>query len=547
MMLRGTYRLLALCFFLLIPHLAFPQDVKISATVGFGGKFYSCNSYYFGVDCSYVPIYATLQNGSKPLQGMLSLRMEEKQLRRATIPPYMRHVSLSPHEKKQVILYVLLKHWSSAQDTYLNFSTKEFFVREKLQLEIVHDSDYYNEYRGSDLKNYMGSAMLMGSDETLSRFGQKVTEFMVKVQPKHVPDSFSGLPVRVPFIADISQFSRLTKKQKEALFDRVRFGGEMFFLLKDGEDIKALLPKEASWNKAFEKYELGFGALRVKFLSTPPKASTRDEDMIRVLKSFGTSSATAILPLSLRRYGDSSEFQLNKIPQLKLPSSGGVFWLVFAYAFLMGPVLFSVLRKKTREEMAWKLIPALSLLCFSLFVFLGTRGKGEESAKLHCLMVFIEGETKGLFRCEAGLYSPSHGIAEISLAPNVAAHDLVAMKNYDPVYSISVAQHDDSWNVETRWLARTMRVFSLLGTVRMNEKIGLDVSRMAANLGLKSMSSKLSESDEEAAKVFRNNAFLAKSFFAGEMNPEQLGISKSPFKEAHVVVVIAPKQKGVNK
>lgn len=537
----GRRSLLVLCFFLFIPHLAFPQDVKLSATVGFGGKFFSCSAYY-AAGCAYVPVYVTLQNGGQAVEGSLSVRLEEKYLRRVIDPPYSRHVSLAPNEKKKVTLYVPLKNWSSAQDTVLIFTTTNFSVRERLHLEMVSASEYYG-YRTSDENYYpQGRLMLMAGADVVSHLGQKVMDSMVKVQTEHVPEFFAALPSRVPFIADVPTFLLLTEKQKEAVFDWVRLGGDLFFLTKNGENIKTLLPQDVSWNSAFGKLELGFGSIGAQPLSSFPKAPASVKDISKMLKAFPSPGEDPTNFMAPDSY-EGSRFNLNKIPQLRLPSSGGVFWLVFAYAFLMGPVLFSVLRKKTREEMAWKLIPVISLLCFSFFVFLGTRGKGEKSEKLHCLMVFFEGATKGQFRCEAGLYSSSHGSAEVNFAHNVAAYDLVAMRNYEPVFSLSADQYDNEWNVQTRWLARTMRVFSLLGTVNVHEKANLDAARMAGILKLKAWSAKLSEKDESvyhyASKAYLGNI----TAFAGGMQPGQLGVSKSPFKEAHVVVVLVPKGK----
>lgn len=537
----GHRSLFVLCFFLFIPRIAFPQDVKLTATVGFGGKFFSCNAN-FSAGCAYVPVYATLQNGGQAIEGTLSVRLEEKYLRRAIDPPYSRHVSLAPDEKKKVTLYVPLKNWSSSQDTVLIFTTANFSVRKKLRMEMVQASEYYSS-RISDESYYpQWGLMLMAGDDVASYLGQKVMDFMVNVQPEHIPELFAAIPARVPFITDIQRFSALKAKQSEAVFDWVRLGGDLFFLTKNRESIKALLPQDVTWKSAFEKFELGFGTIRVKPLSSLPKTPASEKGVPSVLKTF-VSSDSKIPFSSAGQYG-GSDFQLNKIPQLRLPSSGGVFWLVFAYAFLMGPVLFSILRKKTHEERAWKLIPVISFLCFSFFVFLGTRGKGERSAKLHCLMVFFEGETKGQFRCEAGLYSPSHGHAELNLAHNVAAYDLVAMRNYEPVFSLSADQYDDEWKVQTRWLARTMRVFSLLGTVNVHEKANLDAARMASALKLKTWSSKLSEKDAQVVKFFSNNLPRINIVsFAGGIRNKQLGISKSPFNEAHIVVVLVPKAK----
>ena len=173
-------------------------------------------------------------------------------------------------------------------------------------------------------------------------------------------------------------------------------------------------------------------------------------------------------------------------------------------------------------------------------------------------MVFIEGETKGLFRCEAGLYSPSHGSAEVHLAHNVAAYDLVAMRNYEPVFSLSVDQHEEMWNVQTRWLARTMRLFPLLGTVKLREKIALDVRQIALNLGMKkwniqlsvewsakkagwrTWSRKLSEEQQRILNSFYpdNHNLYMQYVFDGELAPSALGIVKSPFNIAHVTAVI---------
>ncbi|MCD1261545.1 hypothetical protein B5M42_022335 [Paenibacillus athensensis] len=114
---------------------------------------------------------------------------------------------------------------------------------------------------------------------------------------------------------------------------------------------------------------------------------------------------------------------LDYFPQLKPPKLGVLSLVLLAYAIIVGPLLYLVLRKWDRREWAWVVIPALAVLTsIGIFQF-GISSRGSMLAQ-QLNTVELNGTGQAVQRTALALFVPKGGSPELGLPGVEAAQPL---------------------------------------------------------------------------------------------------------------------------
>ncbi len=166
--------------------------------------------------------------------------------------------------------------------------------------------------------------------------------------------------------------------------------------------------------------DLGRG--RVTWLAYSPSASPFREwrGSIPLLRGVSESTTQTVTPNVVA--GWTVDSFLRNIAAAQLPPTIFVAAFLLLYTLVIGPVLYLVLKRKDRRELAWVLVPAITLLFSGLAYganFL-VRGAGTTLRSLEIVDVY-PGATAHYVTTYGGLFSPGRRAYDVALAPGMVA------------------------------------------------------------------------------------------------------------------------------
>lgn len=107
---------------------------------------------------------------------------------------------------------------------------------------------------------------------------------------------------------------------------------------------------------------------------------------------------------------------LNRQPELAAPPVGVIFWILFIYIILIGPVNYLVLKKKDRLGLLFVTVPIISLLFSSGIFFLGYSIKGSRIIMRTINITYLlSGQSGGLTDSMVSLFSPNKAKYNLAL------------------------------------------------------------------------------------------------------------------------------------
>ncbi|WP_054956476.1 DUF7408 domain-containing protein [Paenibacillus dakarensis] len=127
------------------------------------------------------------------------------------------------------------------------------------------------------------------------------------------------------------------------------------------------------------------------------------------------------LPLSSNMYYgspiDNLSYILDYFPSLKMPSFPMLMWMLIAYALVVAPILYFVLKKADKREWAWFLIPLIAVIASGTVYLIGSSDKTQEMAHTINIME-LNGEGSAVKTTASAFFTPSSGDYELEFPKN---------------------------------------------------------------------------------------------------------------------------------
>lgn len=138
-----------------------------------------------------------------------------------------------------------------------------------------------------------------------------------------------------------------------------------------------------------------------------------------IVLSGNLLSDTAIQGGNNRMYIEDFKSGLNYLldyfPSLTFPPFSRLFWMLIAYAIIVAPLLYYILKKLDKREWAWLGIPVIAIIASISIYFAGTSGK--TSARTHTLNVMeLDGSGHAYRTTASSLFVPRGGNYELEFA-----------------------------------------------------------------------------------------------------------------------------------
>ncbi|MFH1860811.1 MAG: hypothetical protein ABH870_07380 [bacterium] len=176
----------------------------------------------------------------------------------------------------------------------------------------------------------------------------------------------------------------------------------VFRVLIDNTSLQQLTPKQ---NKSLDQW----ACLKGKIINID---GMTQEQVVSLLKKEATQS----LDFNARalNIGDL----LSNIPQMRVPSPGVIFLLLFIYILIMGPGNYLILKWKKRYELSWISIPAIVILFGLAFFIFGVTIKGTKTILNEISVLQVPtGKNWGVLESYLGLFSPRRASYTFSFRP----------------------------------------------------------------------------------------------------------------------------------
>jgi len=279
---------------------------------------------------------------------------------------------------------------------------------------------------------------------------------VVQIEPRDLPDRSLALGSLDALVLDGSVATDLSPQQVEALRSWVNSGGTLLLVgelsalgdvmpvrLKGGstsadvEDLASLSRTSTSPGRAqVLAADLVSGARVIAGSASTPLVAERSFGEGRAIwlawnpteEPFSTWQGTPrilarLLASSPHKANDAlflSSWEINQfvqnIPGLGLPSTWALIGFLGVYVVLIGPVLYFLLKRTDRRELAWVLIPAISLV-FSVVAYAGgsaTRGRATTIKSLEVVQANA-GSRYEQVMLNFGIFSPVRKNYDIAL------------------------------------------------------------------------------------------------------------------------------------
>ncbi|MFC7681250.1 hypothetical protein [Paenibacillus sp. GCM10028914] len=127
------------------------------------------------------------------------------------------------------------------------------------------------------------------------------------------------------------------------------------------------------------------------------------------------------LPVSNNMYYgstiDNLSYVLDYFPSLKMPSFQMLMWMLIAYALIVAPVLYFILKKVDKREWAWFLIPLIAVIASGTVYTIGSSDKTQEMAHTINIME-LNGEGSAVKTTASAFFTPSSGNYELEFPKN---------------------------------------------------------------------------------------------------------------------------------
>lgn len=109
------------------------------------------------------------------------------------------------------------------------------------------------------------------------------------------------------------------------------------------------------------------------------------------------------------------DYLLDYFPSLTFPPFSRLFWIFIAYALVVAPVLYYILKKLDKREWAWVCIPVIAIIASVGIYFAGTTGK--TSVRAHTINVMeLDGNGYSKRTTASSLFVPRGGKYELQFA-----------------------------------------------------------------------------------------------------------------------------------
>lgn len=108
---------------------------------------------------------------------------------------------------------------------------------------------------------------------------------------------------------------------------------------------------------------------------------------------------------------------LDYFPSIKMPSFSMMVWMLLAYAVIVAPLLYFILKKADKREWAWFLIPLIAVIASGVIYVMGSSDKTKELA--HTInAVELDGKGKGVTAAASAFFTPKSGDYELEFPEN---------------------------------------------------------------------------------------------------------------------------------
>lgn len=114
---------------------------------------------------------------------------------------------------------------------------------------------------------------------------------------------------------------------------------------------------------------------------------------------------------------DNLSYVLDYFPSLKMPSFQVLLWLLIAYALIVAPVLYYILKKADKREWAWFLIPLIAVIASGTVYVIGSADKTQEMAHTINIME-MNGEGSAVKTTASAFFTPRSGDYELEFPKN---------------------------------------------------------------------------------------------------------------------------------
>lgn len=291
----------------------------------------------------------------------------------------------------------------------------------------------------------------------------------------------SGYPKAVNGLEDLSPVEYLGQADVTSLPELVKVGGKPLTLEspfpvslakpKEGADVTLKFgenPLFASWTVG--KGEVHYAAYDVAMEPLNSWSGHGEVWSTELSKRFSISTNNMY-----GSYGSQTGFMsgmdyiLDYFPSLTLPPFSLLVWLLLAYAVLVAPILYYVLKKLDKREWAWLFIPLIAVLASGGIYIAGTSGKS--STLTHNLNIMeLDGQGHADRTTASALFVPRGGDYKLEFA---AGNHLI-VKREDGLISGGQAGGVDRQYIRVLDEATTVKLKDM--THRSIAKLWIDVA-----------------------------------------------------------------------
>lgn len=516
--------LLFLGFIIPLNHTNAQASLYVDAKIGFDNKVKYDHA---------VPLTVTITNNGEKFSGDFVI---DAMVSYGTGSALVYPITLEAGEKKT--LEIELAGYS--EDLNLEQPRKDYFHLFEGEMEKGKEIEYEGmHYVTPDFIDYEGKMVLAVTSDAnrlkaVKQLGQFSAMTIVSrfVSPVEVPVNASLLEMVDAVFFDDGAFEKLTEEQQQAIYVWTQQGGIAILgsEVKNAGPYNALLPfsfgastdqvtpeemknvaDDGSFTQSFEikagkvnkestivsktggkvlaaKTSVGKGGLiQTAFpLGAQPLADmTGYGDLLSGITNFSTySTEDATQPSSLG-YGTGWTYENELFPSFKF-SAGWVMALIALYIVLVGPVLYSLLKRVDKREHMWIYVPVVSLV-FSLSFFLfgaKDRLKEPQIQQMALYEVQEDGSIAGSYT--TAVLSNKRGDFTFSMddSTTAVANTRGAILSPAPLYTQSYIKRTDAGQVLTLKDMDYWSVQSFSGRTKLDDigKVTVDLTVSAGKL-----------------------------------------------------------------
>jgi hypothetical protein len=375
---------------------------------------------------SAVPVRYTIENRAAAQEIQVVLQTGERK--------YTRTHQVAAGEKVTGFFYVPTTKQSYGMYCQMHFVGSRSGTLPRERWESVHHSYNYNARELSYPRVLLVGAGfdLTGLDAALSAgtpSSPPARDLYAQVPVTDLPTSWVGLGGVSVVLMGQEEAGRASAEVKAALQDYVFSGGVLLLATRDAAWCRQWWGKNGATHDVAGRMEVDFGLGSVTQLAREPQGSSDWSQLFAKLRNWPSKTGKgreemlrrdkekAVAWWSIFRELEALGIERPEFPKI---SYGLLWWLMAAFAIVVGPVNYGILKKRGQLALFMITAPAISVVAGLSLLGTFTLLEGRQSKAVTSGVTFLfQGDHRAITFQRVSVYSPS------SLALSFPAHTLV--------------------------------------------------------------------------------------------------------------------------